>query len=324
MKEFGGGLDLTENWARNVLKSMNWTKRKGTTGKVEPSKKFLEEEKFTFQRKISNVILDHDIPPALVLNLDQTPLSYVSPGKYTFSSKGAKNVPIKGLDDKRQITATFVVSATGTFLPVQLIYQGKSRRCLPKFTFPANFDVTYTPNHWSNLEKCEDLFKIIIFPFLSAKKKELGYPEEQWSLIIMDTFKGQDNDEMKRLCAKNNCELVIVPHNLTNKFQPLDISINQSAKKFISHKFNTWYADRVSKQLSNGVSPGDVKVSLKLSDLKPLHARWIVETYNHLKLQNDSIIKGFDAAGITEAIKSANSVFARVENPFDEQRQQLS
>ena len=116
--------------------------------------------------------------------------------------------------------------------------------------------------------------------------------------------------------------MVIVPHNLTNKFQPLDISINPSAKKFTSNKFNAWYADRVSKQLSNGVAPGDVKVSLKLSDLKPLHARWIVETYNHLKHQNDSIIKAFDAAGISEAITCANDVFTRVENLFDEQRQQ--
>ena len=82
------------------------------------------------------------------------------------------------------------------------------------------------------------------------------------------------------------------------------------------------YADRVSKQLSNGVAPIDVKVSLKFSDLKPLHARWIVETYNNLKDQNDSIIKGFDAAGISEAITCANYVFTRVENPFDEQRQQ--
>ena len=38
----------------------------------------------------------------------------------------------------------------------------------------------------------------------------------------MDTFKGQDNDDVKRLCSNNNCELVIVPRNLTNKFQPLD------------------------------------------------------------------------------------------------------
>ena len=136
----------------------------------------------------------------------------------------------------------------------------------------------------------------------------------------MDTFEGQDNKEMKRLCAKNNCELVIVPHNLTNKFQPLDISINQSAKKFISNKFNAWYADRVSKQLSNGVATGDVKVSLKLSDLKPLHAQWIVETCNHLKHQNHSIIKAFDVAEISEAITCASDAFARVENPFDEQR----
>ena len=90
LKEFGGGLKLTESWACYVLKSMNWTKKKGTTKKVEPSKEFLEEEKFSFQRKISNVILDHDVPSAFVLNLDQTFLSFVSPGKYTFSSKGSK------------------------------------------------------------------------------------------------------------------------------------------------------------------------------------------------------------------------------------------
>ena len=92
--------------------------------------------------------------------------------------------------------------------------------------------------------------------------------------------------------------------------------------KFISNTFSAWYADRVSKQLSNGVAPGDVKVSFKLSDLKPLHARWIVETYNHLRPQNDSIIKGFDAAVISEAFVFANEVFIRVENPFDEQGQQ--
>ena len=107
----------------------------------------------------------------------------------------------------------------------------------------------------------------MILPYLSNKKKELGYPEEQHSPIIMDTFKGQNNDGMKRLNTKKNCELVIVPHNVTNKFQPLDISVNQAVKKFISNKFNNWYADRVSKQLSNEIAPGDVKVSHKWGDL---------------------------------------------------------
>ena len=126
---------------------MEWVKRKGTTRKVEPSENFLQEEKFSYQRDISRVALEHDIPLDLVLNLDQTPLSYVSPGKYTFCLKGSTTVPIKGVDDKRQITATFTVSATGAFLPIQLIYQGTTKRCLPKDKFPKEFNATYTKNH---------------------------------------------------------------------------------------------------------------------------------------------------------------------------------
>ena len=57
LSEFGGNVILTYMWARGVLKSMNWVKRKGTTGKVEPSKQLLAEEKFTFQMSISKVVL---------------------------------------------------------------------------------------------------------------------------------------------------------------------------------------------------------------------------------------------------------------------------
>ena len=137
---------------------MEWVKRKGTTGKTEPSDGFLAEEKFTFQRAISTAVLENDTPRDLIINLDQTLLGYLSPGKFTFCMRRSENVPIKGVDDKRQITATFAVSATDKFLPIQVIYQGKTKRCLPKFRFPKSFHVTYTPNHWSNLEKCLDFF----------------------------------------------------------------------------------------------------------------------------------------------------------------------
>ena len=69
LKENGGSLELTKDWAWGVIKSMNWTKRKGTTGKVERSKQFLVEEKLTFQKKISGVIFEHDIPKELIINL---------------------------------------------------------------------------------------------------------------------------------------------------------------------------------------------------------------------------------------------------------------
>ena len=109
-------------------------------------------------------------------------------------------------------------------------------------------------------------------------------------MIVTYTFKRQDNAEIKSSCLKNDCKLVIVPHNLTKKFQPLDICINQKANKFISHTFNTWDAYRISEQLKKGVAPGDVKVSMKMSNLKLLHARWIADMYTYLKQQKESIL----------------------------------
>ena len=69
-------------------------------------------------------IKKHNIPPELVLNADQTPSSYISIGKSTMATRGEKSVPIKGLTDKRNITSTFVVSLSGEFLPMQIIYTG--------------------------------------------------------------------------------------------------------------------------------------------------------------------------------------------------------
>ena len=73
-KENEGSLQLTEDWARGVLKSMNWVKRKGITGKIKPPQQFLLEEELTFQKKLFGAIFYH-IPKELIINLDQTPLS---------------------------------------------------------------------------------------------------------------------------------------------------------------------------------------------------------------------------------------------------------
>ena len=142
LKEYDDDLVLTNIWARGVLEKLTWSKRKGTTGKVDPSPQFLAKEKFTFQRNILALVSEHDIPPSLIINIDETLMSYVNTGKYTFNFKGAKNIPIKGVDDKHEIRATFSVSCTGESLPVQLIYARKTERSLPKYSSPPFFLVT--------------------------------------------------------------------------------------------------------------------------------------------------------------------------------------
>ena len=119
-----------------------------------------------------------------------------------------KNVPINGVDDKRRITATFAVSSTGTFLPIQLIYSGKHHVVCQSMISRACFPLVL-PRTIGQTQKSIEFFEEIIFPYLRKVRKEKGFPEEQHSLVIMDTFKGQDNDTF---CSEN-CEIVIVPQS---------------------------------------------------------------------------------------------------------------
>lgn len=66
--------------------------------------------------------------------------------------RGAKTVPVKDIDSKRQIAETYFISMSGKFLPIQLIYCDKTKRCLPKCDFPATSDITLE-NHLSKILK---------------------------------------------------------------------------------------------------------------------------------------------------------------------------
>ena len=108
------------------------------------------------------MVISIDIPSSLIINLDQTPLSYISPGKYNFNIKCAKNVPVKGIDDKSQIAASFTVSAVVDFLPMQLIYTRNTNRYVPNFDFSRDFKATYG-------ESCSALKKSFFHSFRKPK-----------------------------------------------------------------------------------------------------------------------------------------------------------
>ena len=44
LKEFDGGLELTERWVRYVLLNIDWVKGRVTVGKDEPRAKFLQKD----------------------------------------------------------------------------------------------------------------------------------------------------------------------------------------------------------------------------------------------------------------------------------------
>ena len=125
-----------------------------------------------------------NIPDSLIINWDQTGINYVPVSQWTMAKEGSKRVAIAGQNDKRQITAVFAASLSGNFLPLQLVYQGKTPKCLPTVTFPSKWHVTATPNHWCNEKTSLDYVEKIIVPYIIDKKTELGLPSTYSSLVI--------------------------------------------------------------------------------------------------------------------------------------------
>ena len=72
------------------------------------------------------------IPDELILNRDQTPSKFVAASKVIMAEQGSKHVAIAGGSDKRCITLIVTESVSGKLLPLQVIYKGKTGRCLPR------------------------------------------------------------------------------------------------------------------------------------------------------------------------------------------------
>ena len=71
----------------------------------------------------------------------------------------------------------------------------------------------------------------------------------------------------------------------------------------MARKFNDWYTGQVSAQLDKGVSTDEVDIKLHLSLMKPLHAGWLVDFYNHMTsgAEKKVIDKGWTSSGIKDA-----------------------
>lgn len=277
---------------------LNFVKRKATT-KSKLTVENFELKKQQFLIDIKAVVEMEDIPTAMIINWDQTGINYVPVSQWTMAQKGSKRVEVVGLTDKRQITAVFGASLTGDFLPVQVIYQGKTRKCLPAVDFPPKWHVTATPNHWSNESTMVSYIEKIMVPYVKQKREELNLPEDHPALAIFDEFKGQT---IFKLLESNNIRYVVVPPNCTDRLQPLDVSVNKAAKEFLRTKFQAWYADKISAQMDNGKT-SFTPVDLKLSIVKPVGAKWLMEMYDYFKTKPQILINGFCGAGISDFMK---------------------
>lgn len=130
LSKFGGCLSLDKLWVKSLMLRMGYVKRRGSTS-TKLSVNEYEKIKENFLRKVSSAVEEHNIPPELVVNVDETDLHLIPVSNWTMEKEGSQKVKIEGMDDKREVTAVVGASSTGMLLPIQILYTGETERCHP-------------------------------------------------------------------------------------------------------------------------------------------------------------------------------------------------
>ena len=184
----------------------------------------------------------------------------------------------------------------------------KTNQSLLHFRFPESFSLIMNPKHYSNSLESIKIIDEVIIPYVNAQREILSNPN-QAALLIFDVFRSHITDEVTSHLLQNNIYFVTVPKNMTHLFQPLDLTVNGHCKKFMKNEFAKWYMQQVDNALQVGTKLEDINIEFRLSVIKPLHAKWLVEYYNHISSEagTEVIVNGFKLAGIYDAIRSGKS-----------------
>ena len=192
---------------------------------------------------------------------------------------------------------------------MQLIYGDKTSQSLPRYRFPKGFCLSFNPKHFSNTNESIKFLKEIITPYVVKQRELLKCQVDQKALVTMDVFTVQMTAKVLNASEEANILIFNVPANMTKYYQPLGLTVNGQAKRFLKSKFTEWHSSQIRAYLDKGVSIDDIEVVLQLSKIKPIHAGWLVELYNHTTTSKgkETIDSGWKAADVSDTVKLGSS-----------------
>ena len=102
-----------------------------------------------------------------------------------------------------------------------------------------------------------------------------------------------------------------VPANLTYLFQPLYVQggPNGFVKRLMKRKFTDCYASQITLAMEEGKEMESIEVPLKLSNIKPLQAKWLIKMYNEMTSDEGRKVcsKEWEVSGINAAVEQGPS-----------------
>jgi hypothetical protein len=210
-------------------------------------------------------------------------------------------------------------AANGQVLPFQVIFQGLTSRTLPlmnegrQVCEDAGWHLTYTSNHWSNLDTCKAFVEKILSPYRISQIEELDLPKDQEMMWIIDCWSVHISKDFRAWMKRTSplIHLLFVPANCTSIFQPADVILQRPFKYAFRQEFNKYTMEVIKNQLE---SSSDVKVDTKMSTLKPLICQWLFTAWHHITTKLDMVEKGWKHTGLLKAFEPEFKKQAMMDN----------
>ena len=124
------------------------------------------------------------IPLELIINWDQTSCKLVPISDWAME----RQVPVVSNEDKREVTALLSITASAMVLPPQVIYKGKTECCHAKITFPEDWNMTHSINHWSTEETMFKFMDKVLVLYMANTQEKLHLADGHVTLAIFDVF----------------------------------------------------------------------------------------------------------------------------------------
>ncbi|KAJ2925554.1 hypothetical protein H1R20_g11541, partial [Candolleomyces eurysporus] len=273
----------TEQYVGHFLESvMGWSVRQGTHAAAKLPDDAVEQCKRTLFRLVHLINL-YNIPPGLIINMDQTRVIILMSKKCTFKTKGARQVSIAHQDEKRAYTLCVASTPTGNILPFQQVWAGKTAGSLPTV---ANSNKT--TSHFSTLKTMKEWMKEILQPWVEEYIRSHDLPGNQKLILFIDCYPVHISEEFRTYVFKEfpNVFLIFVPANCTGIMQPADVGLNRVIKHSIRQAALDYLVKSHKEQLDKGLTTTQIKFTTSLPALRNASVDPSVKLFENLQGAN--------------------------------------
>jgi len=80
------------------------------------------------------------------------------------------------------------------------------------------------------------IYKILL-PYVKQNREELKLHSDHPALVVFDRFKVQCTNHVLQILRDSNIDTLLIPASCTDRLQPLDVSVNKTAKEFLHQQF---------------------------------------------------------------------------------------